>query len=316
MTLEKIAVGMQVANYKELCRLLDEPVKAGNSKTAQIKEFARYFSHEKHGNAYIITAICEVPEERKDGRQRYAQLVEPILMNYLANNQAFPETWNKWFEHLGMVDRRFYDDVSREKVVQSYVMNSYTLYYLTNIANRKMREILKGSLKNMKKRGLIDFREVWMVVLPGNAYREATEQESSQIVIINDEVLHEMGYSNYSQIVLSPSRYREYTEKSRQRIEEETNWSRVYKAVSIVLMGDVGNKYLDLDTEPLQKKLNKEVCGTIVKSAHKAFDKMLDKGQQAWFEGDEKTLTALSKFSFPVFFKSDVEMLAQDLMYI
>lgn len=168
----------------------------------------------------------------------------------------------------------------------------------------------------MKKRGLIDFREVWMVVFPGNAYREATEQESSQIVTINDEVLHEMGYSNYSQIVLSPSRYKEYTEKLQQRIEEETKWSRVYKAVSIVLSGDIGNKYIDLDTEPLQKKLNKEVCGTIVETAHGAFDKQLDKSQQAWFENDEKTLAALSKFSFPVFFKTDVEMLAQDLMYL
>lgn len=316
MTLEKINVGMHIANYKELCGLLNEPVKAGNSKVAQIKEFDRYFSHEKHGNAYIITSICEVPEERKDGRQRYSQLVEPILLNYLANNQAFPETWAKWFEHLGMVDRKFYDDASRDNAIQSYIVNSYTLYYLTNIANRKMREILRGTLNNMKKRGLLDFREVWMVVYPGNAHREATEQERSQIVTINDGVLHEMGYSNYSQIVLSPSRYKEYTEKSRQRIEEETKWSRVYKAVSIVLVGDIGNKYIDLDTEPLQQRLNKEVCGTIVKIAHCAFDKRLDKSQQAWIENDEKTLTALSNFSFPVFFKSDIEMLARDLMYL
>lgn len=98
--------------------------------------------------------------------------------------------------------------------------------------------------------------------------------------------------------------------------EKTKTTTRVYKAVSIVLTGDIGKKYIELDTESLQKKLNKEVCRTIVKTAHGAFDKHLDKSQQAWIENDEKTLTALSNFSFPVFFKSDIEMLARDLMYL
>ena len=38
MTLKNISSGIRVANYKELCKLLEEPVKAGNSKKAQLKD--------------------------------------------------------------------------------------------------------------------------------------------------------------------------------------------------------------------------------------------------------------------------------------
>jgi len=38
-----IVVGQVVKNYKELCALLGEEECAGNSRKAQLKEFARYF---------------------------------------------------------------------------------------------------------------------------------------------------------------------------------------------------------------------------------------------------------------------------------
>ena len=84
MTLKNISSGIRVANYKELCKLLEEPVKAGNSKKAQLKDFEKYFAYEKDKNAYIITEIYDVPQLKEDGRQKYLQLLEPIILNYLA----------------------------------------------------------------------------------------------------------------------------------------------------------------------------------------------------------------------------------------
>ena len=39
----RLEIGMIVKNYKELCALLNENPKTGNSKNAQLKEWQRYF---------------------------------------------------------------------------------------------------------------------------------------------------------------------------------------------------------------------------------------------------------------------------------
>ena len=39
----RLEIGMIVKNYKELCNLLNENPKTGNSKNAQLKEWQRYF---------------------------------------------------------------------------------------------------------------------------------------------------------------------------------------------------------------------------------------------------------------------------------
>lgn len=64
-----IMVGQVVKNYKELCALLGEEIlKGGSSRTAQLKEFARYFKWERDGQKYIITDIYDTPLPKKDGR--------------------------------------------------------------------------------------------------------------------------------------------------------------------------------------------------------------------------------------------------------
>lgn len=74
MTLEKLEVGMKVANYRKLCELLNEPVKnGGSSKSAQLKEWERHFAFERQGNAYIITEIYDTPKLSTDARMTYMQ---------------------------------------------------------------------------------------------------------------------------------------------------------------------------------------------------------------------------------------------------
>ena len=64
-----IVVGQVVKNYKELCALLGAEFKqGGNSRTAQLKEFARYFDWEKSGQKFLITDIYDTPLPKEDGR--------------------------------------------------------------------------------------------------------------------------------------------------------------------------------------------------------------------------------------------------------
>lgn len=39
MNVQKLQIGQEVKNYKELCNILNQPVKVGKSKTLQLEDF-------------------------------------------------------------------------------------------------------------------------------------------------------------------------------------------------------------------------------------------------------------------------------------
>lgn len=54
MKIENLEVGMVIKNYKELCKLIDEPVKTGEAKQNQINKLAELVEFHKEGNKFII----------------------------------------------------------------------------------------------------------------------------------------------------------------------------------------------------------------------------------------------------------------------
>lgn len=69
---ENLAEGMVVKNYKEMCALLGEGEKDGNSKKAQIKNWNRFFSYEKQGQKFVIRDVYEnpLPKPKRIGNNR------------------------------------------------------------------------------------------------------------------------------------------------------------------------------------------------------------------------------------------------------
>lgn len=63
---ENLSVGMVVKNYRELCRLLDQPALGGNAKDAQLKLFSCNFAFTKNkgDRVYTIDAIYPKPLEK------------------------------------------------------------------------------------------------------------------------------------------------------------------------------------------------------------------------------------------------------------
>ena len=116
-----LKIGQVVKNYKELCALLGEEFKqGGDSRKAQLKEFARYFEWEKSGQKFLITDIYDTPLPKEDGRNKgkYVKCIEIILLNYLSKQKGYTYTLSKkkWWELLGMVNRK-YDNVSQEELL-------------------------------------------------------------------------------------------------------------------------------------------------------------------------------------------------------
>ena len=76
MNLQSLQTGATYS-YKELCETLGTNTKAGDSKTAQMKEFARYFNWEhpkkpktkKPSKKFTILEIYDTPMEKIDNRK-------------------------------------------------------------------------------------------------------------------------------------------------------------------------------------------------------------------------------------------------------
>lgn len=319
MKLESLSPGLKVSNYKELCRLLEEPVKAGNSKVAQFKEFDRYFSYEKQGNAFLIKEVFDVPKNKDDSRQRYVQLLESILMHHLAyRTGATYATWNQWFETIGMVSPCFYDEEFRESVKEDWNAHSYSLYLLTNIAKNKMKEILLSSLSNMKKRKLVDYEEKWRIVDTYGQSRFATEQNVEYINEVRNEVMRKMGYSSLSPIFLSPQKQKKYTALLHERFLKTIKWRNVYKVLEITADRATAKRYADADVEPLKVELNKQVCMAVRRAAHSMAETADRKNLERWIESSDEEVKLLSEssFSLPEKFTWDVDVLVEYLMFL
>lgn len=69
MNIENLTEGLIIKNYKEMCRLLDWSISAGDSKKSQLKELECSCQYHKEGNKFIIDKIYDKPKEKQDNRK-------------------------------------------------------------------------------------------------------------------------------------------------------------------------------------------------------------------------------------------------------
>ncbi len=319
MNLNNLSVGLRLKSYKALCELLEEPVHAGNSKVAHLKEFERYFSYVREGNAYIIQEIYDIPKAPIDGRQKYIPMIEPILMNTLATDEEYHHsgiTWSRWYRQLGMVNEMFYDDYERKKMLEEYQIGAYTMFLLSNIVSRKCHEVLLSALFNMKKRNLIDFKEHWYIISKDGYGHAAREGEEKALMRLKDQILEEMGCNSMKQVFLSPKRYAEYDSRFHKAINNGL-WRNAYKALRIKPVGDIHRMYQDIDIEPLQKQLNSLLLSTLTKIASNTESTTRKKMTEAWIASlDSPGQEEAKIFSLPSNFSWNADLILDRLFFL
>ena len=195
-----LKIGQVVKNYKELCALLGEEFKqGGDSRKAQLKEFARYFEWEKSGQKFLITDIYDTPLPKEDGRNKgkYVKCIEIILLNYLSKQKGYTYTLSKkkWWELLGMVNRK-YDNVSQEELLEiDPVITKFEIRQYYQRCNKKLEEILFSALRSLSSRKLIDWGIETVIVTRNQGkthFRVANEFEKKMILRAERYVLHKI----------------------------------------------------------------------------------------------------------------------------
>lgn len=212
---------MVIKNYKQLCQILEQPVKFNNSKLAQLKEFTRYFSYEKQGQKIIITEIFDNPKAKQDGRYKgnrsiFTDDIAYVLLEHIHRTNKHTFTLNELYSLLGFVNERYhslehYTKLGKEHNSQSIeelpdtVVTVFDVKDFYRRATQKMYRLLYTTLDNLQKRNLISYDKKKVFV-----YKDANDNSVSkkcstnqELKILNDvktRVLAEMNFSSEQEI--------------------------------------------------------------------------------------------------------------------
>lgn len=274
MNTEKIKSGDVVKNYKELCSLIEEEIKDGNSKKLQLKEFERYFQYEKHGQKFLILDVYDTPlpknDKRKEGnRKLYVTYIESILLTYLYrldDNTGYFTKKQLWYM-LGMINQ-LYGKVNINDL-QEEIDSRITPWELSKFYQRcdyKLSSILFSALNSLKNRSLIDYEEQYVIVSKEN--RIADDEERKIILEAEKNTLNQMGLYSKSHVALC-FRLNEFYKNTNKYLFENYEWQGVYKQYKIIFLDKHYLQEALDENEVLLKKLllNERVIETIDKHA-------------------------------------------------
>ena len=321
----RLQVGQTVKNYKELCALLGEEFKqGGDSRKAQLKEFARYFEWEKSGQKFLITDIYDTPLPKEDGRNKgkYVKCIEIILLNYLSKQKGYTYTLSKkkWWELLGMVNRK-YDNVSQEELLEiDPVITKFEIRQYYQRCNKKLEEILFSALRSLSSRKLIDWGIETVIVtrIQGKThFRVANEFEKKMILRAERYVLHKIMHLEKMFNVFAKQKQDEFYRLVNEILEDslDKDWQYYYKQVKIIYNHDqVIEAIPDIEAELRKLELNDKVVNALNEHAEEKYRKERKKYEDDTAKLFEKLVNGEDISGEKIFKIPDTYVMAQKLL--
>lgn len=305
-----LELGMVVKNYKEMCRILNEQVCGGDSKKAQLKEWARYFLWEKRGQKFIILDIYDEPLPKDDGRQNkniYVQYIEVILMKILSKQKNTKEpfyiTTNQLWKLLGMINNNYknisLDDLNN--MITDYEVTSFDMKKFYQRCNQRLREILFSSLNKLEDRALIKYEiETVIVFLDEDrktVYKPANDIQKKKILKAERKALLDMQLES-KQHAYAKFKETEFFEKVNAYLHEWYGWEYTFNRVKInynksdvleTVYRDEEKLRSDFEEMKLQRLgLNDRVVEALYKNAQIMAENRHKKADQEYQEAIEK----------------------------
>lgn len=320
-----LKIGQVVKNYKELCALLGEEFKqGGDSRKAQLKEFARYFEWEKSGQKFLITDIYDTPLPKEDGRNKgkYVKCIEIILLNYLSKQKGYTYALSKkkWWELLGMVNRK-YDNVSQEELLEiDPVITKFEIRQYYQRCNKKLEEILFSALRSLSSRKLIDWGIETVIVTRNQGkthFRVANEFEKKMILRAERYVLHKIMHLEKMFNVFAKQKQDEFYRLVNEILEDslDKDWQYYYKQVKIIYNHDqVIEAIPDIEAELRKLELNDKVVNALNEHAEEKYRKERKKYEDDTAKLFEKLVNGEDISEEKIFKIPDTYVMAQKLL--
>lgn len=295
MNISKLRVGMEIKSYKELCGILDIPIKSGNTKIAQLKEFSRYFSYVKDGNSFKITGIYDVVKDEVDNRIKgnasvYLPYFEFVFLSNLANNMnedndisVFEFTTKRILYETGMCNARFlhrdiYAEISNES---SLDVTKFDVNDFLRRTGFKFNRLVNSMLSNLRNRAILNVRQVYKIRDEDNKTRVATLDEETNIVDAERFVLNKLGFTSKMQ-VCKKFKTKEFYDELQLVLHDRYNWISCYLVYQISFV----NKNLKSNIRAYKREvervksnklnLNNKICESINNQAVELYKKNKD----------------------------------------
>lgn len=157
-------------NYKDLCERLGEITRTSNSKTAQVKNWERYFGFKKEGIKLVITEIYHAPKDPVDLREeggnnvKYLNKIEYLILDLLAEEKNKGKVFiskNKLLEALDVVNPNYmYAKYNASKVADYTAISQYSINDFYDTTDGVLKRNLASALKSLKDKSLIFYSEV------------------------------------------------------------------------------------------------------------------------------------------------------------
>lgn len=305
---KRLSKGMVIKNYPELCRILCQvSYKTGsNSQKAQLKEFARYFKWEKHGQKYIVLEIYDEPLPKQDKRKNgnntiYVTYIEAILLKYLSCKKDFTcyLTKNQLFYLLGMING-YYKRITLDEL--ELIDTRITKWELDNFyfrCNRKLNDILTSALRSLENRSLISSTEQHVIVTNRNEYYTANDYEIKRILNAEKIILEKMGMYSKSHVACCYKMGEFYTLLN-EYVSEHYGWDHTFRRYKIVSNKEFLQQGIEENEIKLQRLLNNErIIEAINKNALKEVDKQKNKLEVAYQMAMEEWVRSENYFDKP-----------------
>lgn len=290
MDIIKLKSGDIIKNYKELCMLIQEEVKDGNAKKAQLKEFERYFQYEKHGQKFLILEVYDEPlpqnDKRKDGNRKiYVTYIESILLTYLYrldNNTGYFTKKQLW-QLLGMINQ-MYGKVNIDDLQE--IDSNITPWELNKFyqnCDYKLSSILFSALNSLKNRSLITYEEQYVILRKENGKHIADDDEKKIILEAEKMTLSKMGFYSKSHVALC-FRLHEFYKEVNSYLNERYKWEGIYKQYKIIFLDKPYLREALNENEILLNKLllNEKVIDTVDKYTESLYKSQKEKFDMAY----------------------------------
>ena len=283
-----LQIGMTVKNYKELCELLGEPVKTGEAKKTQLKNWSCYFEFErpKYKHCYIILDIYEEPLEKENDKRSkgnnniYTKFIETILINYLSRQEGNVKTFTRrnWWELLGMVNERYnkLTTTQLQKIDKSFT--EFEINHFYQRCNKKLDSILTSALNNMKHRRLIEWEYQTVIVYNENKYFVANDDEVESILKIENNILNNtFGFDDVRQIYAT-NQQKQFYSLVNKTLFDEYGYNKYYKRIKIIYNQENMISALPRTEIQLQKlMLNNNIVDYLNKEAKRINNNWIEK---------------------------------------
>ncbi|MBD1379174.1 hypothetical protein [Metabacillus arenae] len=159
MNISNLQLNHTYKNYKQLCEVLEMPMKGGNAKKAQLKELERYFKYNKEGNKFIITHIYKVPLPKNNNKTQYISEIAKLILDKAVHQNNRGKLFiskSKLMSELRMVNENYaYAKYKQLRLAKhmNITIEEVEEFYLTS--DDLLKRNIEAALNSLRSQSLI-----------------------------------------------------------------------------------------------------------------------------------------------------------------